>query len=56
MDDLEFRKMSEELYEASLPLLEFMNKYYCPHDYAILTEGRVEIVCGNMGIPLPVRD
>ena len=47
---------SKELYEASLPLFEFMNKYYCPMDKAILTEGRVEIVCGDIGVPLPVRD
>lgn len=56
MSNEEYQKRSKELIEASLPLLEFMNKYYCPHDSAILTEGRVDIVCGNMYVPLPVRD
>lgn len=50
------KEKQEELYKASLPLLDFMNKYYCPHDKAILTEGLVEIVRGDMGITLPVRD
>lgn len=46
----------EELKEAALPLLEFLNKYYHPHAYAIVTEGRVEIVEGDMVCPLPIRD
>ena len=56
MSNEEYQKRSKELKEASLPLLEFMNKYYCPHDLAILTEGRVEIVCCDMCVPLPIRD
>lgn len=56
MNKEEYQERSKELKEASLPLLNFMNKYYCPHDSAILTEGKVEIVCGDMTIPLPVRD
>ena len=51
-----FDTKSKELYEASLPLLEFMNKYYCPRDKAILTEGRVEIITGDMGVLLRIRD
>lgn len=46
----------EELKEAALPLLEFLNKYYHPHAYAIVTEGRVEIVEGSISAPLPIRD
>lgn len=46
----------KELEEAALPLLEFLNKYYNPHCYAIVTEGRVEIVSGEMSAPLPIRD
>lgn len=49
------RKM-DELKEAALPLLEFLNKYYNPHAYAIVTEGRVEIIKGDIAAPLPIRD
>lgn len=49
-------KQMEELKEASLPLLEFLNKHYDPMCYAIVTEGNVQIVRGEMGVPLPVRD
>ena len=52
----DFNDKAKELYEASLPILEFMNKYYCPMDKAILTEGRVEIVTGDIGVPLSIRD
>ena len=46
----------EELYKASLPLLEFLNKHYNPYAYAIVTEGNVEIVTTEMTVKLPVRD
>jgi hypothetical protein len=46
----------EELKEAALPMLAFLNKYYHPHAYAIITEGRVEIVVGDLASPLPIRD
>lgn len=46
----------EELVKAAMPLLEFLNKYYHPHACAIVTEGRVEVVEGDIGAPLPVRD
>ncbi|MNG00708.1 hypothetical protein D3C84_836520 [compost metagenome] len=46
----------EELKAAAMPMLEFLNKYYHPHAYAIITEGRVEIVEGAMSVPLPIRD
>lgn len=46
----------DELRIAAQPLLEFLNKYYNPHCYAVVTEGRVDIFSGEMGIPLPVRD
>jgi len=56
MDAQECKIRSEELQKASLPLLEFLNKYYNPHTYAVVTEGSVEIVCGEMSAGLPVRD
>ena len=46
----------EELKEAAAPLLELLNKYYHPHAYAVVTEGRVEVLEGSMAAPLPVRD
>jgi hypothetical protein len=56
MNAEEYKKRSEELQKASLPLLEFLNKYYNPHTYAVVTEGRVEIVSCEMTASLPVRD
>jgi hypothetical protein len=50
------KKKFEEFNEACLPVLEFLNKYYDPHSYAVITEGRAEIVRGEIGIPLPIRD
>jgi len=46
----------DELVAAAMPMLELLNKYYCPHDRAIITEGSVEIVCGDVVAQLPVRD
>lgn len=46
----------QELTEAAMPLLDFLNRYYNPHAYAVVTEGRVEIVEGSMSAALPVRD
>lgn len=56
MDALKNKNKHEELKEAALPMLEFLNKYYHPHAYAIVTEGRVEIVEGAMACPLLIRD
>lgn len=46
----------DELRRAATPLLEFLNTHYDPHTYAIVTEGRVEVVRGEISSPLPVRD
>ena len=56
MTNEERQNRFEELKEASLPLLKYLNKYYHPHCYAIVTEGRIEIVEGQEGCPLPARD
>lgn len=45
-----------ELQQAAKPLLDFLNKHYDPHAYAVVNEGRVEILRGEMSSPLPVRD
>lgn len=52
----EMAQLRDELVEASKPLLDFLNKRYDPHTYAIVTEGRVEIVRGEVSALLPVRD
>lgn len=46
----------DELAKAAVPLLELLNKYYDPHAYAIVTEGRVEVVRGEISALLPIRD
>jgi len=46
----------KELEEAVKPLIEFLNKYYSPMTTAIVTEGRVDILVNNMGMPLEVKD
>jgi hypothetical protein len=56
MESKDAAKKREELRAAAMPLLEFLNKYYNPHAYAVVTEGSVQIVEGSMGAPLPVRD
>lgn len=45
-----------ELERASKPLIDFLNKYYNPMTIAIVTEGRVDILSNEMGMPLEVRD
>jgi len=45
-----------ELKQASKPLIDFLNKYYNPMTIAIVTEGRVDILSNEMGMPLEVRD
>lgn len=51
-----YRPTHEELVAAAMPMLELLNKYYHPHAYAIINEGNVEIVVGDMAAPLPIRD
>lgn len=50
------RDKFEELNQAVQPLIEFLNKYYNPMTSAIVTEGRVDIVVNDMGMPLDVRN
>lgn len=52
----ENKQLCDELVAAATPLLEFLNRHYDPHAYAIVTEGRVEIVRGEIAALLPVRD
>ena len=38
------------------PLVDFLNKHYNPMTIAIVRESRVEILTGEMAMPLEVRD
>ena len=50
------QKEFQELTEAAMPMLEYLNKHYNPHTTAVITEGRVTIVSDEINCPLPVRD
>ena len=50
------QKEFQELTEAAMPMLEYLNKHYDPHASAVITEGRVTIVSDEINCPLPARD
>lgn len=52
----EREKAFQELVNAAMPMLDYLNRYYDPHATAIITEGRVTIVRDEIGAPLPIRD
>lgn len=47
---------SQELMDAAIPMLEYLNKHFDPHATAIIKEGRVTIVRDEVSVPLPIRD
>ena len=56
LDTIRVEVGHDELAKAAMPLLELLNKYYDPHAYAIVTEGRVEVVRGEISALLTIRD
>ena len=52
----EMQKDFQEITEAAMPMLEYLNKHYDPHASAVITEGRVTIVRDEISCPLPVSD
>ena len=56
MGEMQMDNKTEELREAALPLLEFLNKHYHHNAYAIVSEGSVEVVEGSICASLPIRD
>jgi hypothetical protein len=46
----------EELQEAAKPLIDILYKYYNPHTTILVEQTCVEIVCGNMVVPIKSRD
>jgi hypothetical protein len=46
----------DELIAAAMPLLKLLNDHFDPMCYALVTEGQVQILRGEIGAPLPIRD
>jgi hypothetical protein len=46
----------EELQIAAKPLVDILYKYYDPHTIIMVEQGCVEILCGDMIVPIKVRD
>ena len=55
IDNKENEKM-KELEKASKPLVDFVNKYCCPHDIIIIQQGNVQIFNGEISIPTKILD
>ena len=57
MDKTEFSKQRMEAFEKlKEPLENFVNKWCCPHDTLIVTQGHMELLSGEMAIPLKILD
>lgn len=50
------REKIESLRKIIEPIEEWINENACPHDKLIITQGNVEFVSGEFGIPLKIRD
>jgi hypothetical protein len=46
----------EELEKAAQPLIDILYKYYNPHTKIIVEYDYVEILSGEMAIPIKLRD
>lgn len=46
----------EELKEAAQPLVDILYEYYDPHTAILVEMDHVEILCGDMVVPIEVRD
>lgn len=57
MDRSEFNKQKKiEFEKLKKPLEDFMNKWCCPHDTLIVTQGHMELLNGEMAMPLEILD
>jgi hypothetical protein len=57
VDKTEFSKQRMEAFEKlKEPLENFVNKWCCPHDTLIVTQGHMELLSGEMAIPLKILD
>jgi len=50
------KQRTEELQKIIKPIEEFMNKYCCPHDMLVIQQGFVQLLSGEVGIPLEIPD
>lgn len=50
------KQRMEELEKIKKPLEDFMNKWCCPHDTLIVTQGHMELLSGEVVIPLEILD
>lgn len=41
---------------AAQPMVEFVNKYCCPHDVVIIQQGSVELYSGQCAFPTVIPD
>lgn len=48
-------KHLNELKAAAMPLIEYMRKHYNPHNKIIVTLDRIEVLSGEMSVPVEVR-
>lgn len=46
----------KELEKASKPLVDFINKYCCPHDIIVIKQGYIQLFNGEIGIPTKILD
>lgn len=46
----------EEFKKATQPVIEFMQKHYCPHDSVIIDICHAELLCGEMAYSVEVPD
>lgn len=57
MNEAEFKKQKREEFEKlKKPLEDFMNKWCCPHDTLIVAQGHMELLNGEIAIPLEILD
>lgn len=54
-EELNKRRLAE-LEKIKKPLEDFINKYCCPHDTLIITQGHIELLSGEIVIPLKLLD
>ena len=57
MDEQEFNKQRRaELEKLKEPIEDFINKWCCPHDTLIVQQGHIELLSGEIVIPLKLLD
>ena len=55
-EDVEETNITEALKVASVPMVDFVNKWCCPHDTIIIQQGHVELLSGEITFPTKILD